>query len=96
MAKLLVMEGSVERIIVREFVRCGRVDADIRSIAAEGGPELPPAFAEGNGRTLAFSQAQLRPAERIMDDSHRQIHAVGHAALCRGNAFYSGKMLPQK
>ena len=68
MFKLLVMEHPVKGVSLLEFIGPRHIDADIGPIRAEGGPDVPSTFAEGDGlgpgilpTAAGASQAGLGP-----------------------------------
>jgi hypothetical protein len=56
MLKLLCMEDPVKGVFSLEFIGPCHIDADIRLISTESGPNFSSPLAEGDGRTPIFSQ----------------------------------------
>jgi hypothetical protein len=56
MLKLLWMEDPVKGVFSLEFIGPCHIDADIRLISTESGPDFSSTLAEGDGRTPIFSQ----------------------------------------
>ncbi len=77
LVKLLCVEDPVHRVAFLEFGASGHIDADIRFVAAEGGPDFFAGRAEGDGRAPVFSHPEMGPAERIVDQPNRECDPVG-------------------
>jgi hypothetical protein len=56
MLKLLCMEDPVKGVFSLEFIGPCHIDADIRLISTESGPNSSSPLSEGDGRTPIFSQ----------------------------------------
>jgi hypothetical protein len=77
MVQLISMEDPVHRVFSLEFIGFGHVDADIRLILAESGPDSSTTLAEGDGRAPLFSPPELGPAQGVVDHPDRDRGAVG-------------------
>jgi hypothetical protein len=64
MVKLFWMEDPVKRVVTVEFIAPRHINADIRPIATESGPDFSSTFAEGNGRPPIFSHQKMGPAKQ--------------------------------
>jgi hypothetical protein len=95
MLKLLGMEDPVKGVFSLEFIGPGHIDADLRLIATEGGPDFSSAFAEGDGRTLIFSQKEMGPPERAADHLNWESISVGGWRAFPKRTFHRHKMIPQ-
>ena len=67
LVKLLYVEDPVHGVAFLEFGASGHIDADIRLVATEGGPDFFARRAERDGRAPVFSQQEMGPAQRIVD-----------------------------
>jgi hypothetical protein len=67
MLKLLWMEDTVKGVSTPELIGPCHINAHIRVISTESSPELSSSFAEGDGRTLIFSQQEMWPAKQAAD-----------------------------
>ena len=75
--KLLCVEDPVHGVAFLEFGASGHIDADIRLVATEGGPDLFARRAEGDGPAPVFSQQEVGRAQRIVDYLNRECDSVG-------------------
>jgi hypothetical protein len=92
--KLLYVEDPVRGIAFLEFRASGRIDADIRLVAGEGGPDFFARRAEGDGRTPVFSHQEMGPAQRIVDQLYRECDAIGEKGAFPKRNFPRLKVLP--
>ncbi|OGW26972.1 MAG: hypothetical protein A2X56_06685 [Nitrospirae bacterium GWC2_57_13] len=95
MVKLLWMEDPVKGVFSLEFIGPCRINADIRPICTESGPDFSSTLAEGDGRTPLFSQQEMGPAEQAADDLNRESGSVGETTVRPGRTFHPRKMLQQ-
>ena len=77
MVQLRSMEDPVYGVFSLEFSGCGHIDADIRPIPTEGGPDFSTPLATGDGRAPIFTQPELGPAQLVVDHLDRDRGAVG-------------------
>jgi len=77
MVQLMAMEDPVYGVFSLEFIGFGHIDADIRPIPTEGGPDFSTTLAAGDGRAPIFSQPEMGPAQRVVDHLDRDSRAVG-------------------
>jgi len=56
LVKLLCVEDPVHGVAFLEFGASGHIDADLRLVATEGGPDFITRRAEGDGRAAVFSR----------------------------------------
>jgi hypothetical protein len=77
MVQLRSMEDPVYGVSSLEFICFGHIDADIRLIPTEGGPDFSTTLAEGDGRAPIFSQPEMRPAQLVVDHLDRDSRPVG-------------------
>jgi hypothetical protein len=82
MLKLLRMEDPVRRVVALEFIGPCRIDADIRPISTQSGPEFSVTLAEGEGRASMFSQQEAGPAKEAVNHLNWERRSVG-----RGGGF---------
>jgi hypothetical protein len=75
--KLLFVEDPVHGVAYLEFSASGHIDADIRLVGTEGGPDFFARRAEGDGRAPVFSRQEMGPAQRIVDQVNRECGQVG-------------------
>ena len=88
LVKLLYVEDPVHGVAFLEFGASGHIDADIRLVATEGGPDFFARRAEGDGRAPVFSQQEMGPAQRIVDQSESGVR------LCWRNGGVSKEDFP--
>ena len=81
LVKLLYVEDPVHGVAFLEFGASGHIDADIRFVAAEGGPDFFAGRAEGDGRAPVFSHQEVGPAQRIVDQPNRECDPVGEVEV---------------
>jgi hypothetical protein len=77
MVQLMSMEDPVHGVFSLEFIGFGHIDANIRLISTEGGPDFSTTLAAGDGRAPIFSQLEKGPAQRVVDHLDRDSRAVG-------------------
>jgi hypothetical protein len=77
MLKLLCMEDPVKGVFPLEFIGPCHIDADIRLISAESGPDFSSTLAEGDGRTPIVSQQEMGPAKQAADHLNGESRSVG-------------------
>ena len=77
LVKLLYVKDPVHGVAFLEFGASRRIDADFRLVATEGGPDFFARRAEGDGRAPVFSQQEMGPAQRIVDQLNRECDPVG-------------------
>jgi len=95
MLKLLRMEDPVQGVFSLEFIRPCHIDADIRLISAESGPDFSSTLAEGYGRTPIVSQQEMGPAKQAADHLNGESSSVGKWTGFPKRAFRRYKVLPQ-
>jgi len=93
--KLLYVEDPVHGVPFPEFGASGHIDADIRRVAAEGGPDFFARHAEGDGRAPVFSHQEMGPAQRIVDQLNRECDPVGEMGAFPKWTFLRPKVLPE-
>jgi hypothetical protein len=59
MLKLLCMEDPVKGVFISEFIGPCHIDADIKLVPTEGGPDFPSPLAEGDGGTPICTQPEM-------------------------------------
>lgn len=96
LVKLLCVEDPVHGVAFLEFGASGHIDADIRLVATEGGPDFFARRAEGDGRAPVFSQQEMGPAQRIVDQLNRECDSVGEMGVFPKRAFLRPKVFPEK
>jgi hypothetical protein len=95
MLKLLRMEDPVKGVFALEFIGACHIDADIRVIPTEGGPDFPSTLAEGDGRTPIFSQQEMGPAKRAADHLNGESRSAGGLTAFPKRSFHRHKVIPQ-
>jgi len=95
MLKLLRMEDPVKGVFSLEFIRPCHIDADIRFISAESGPDFSSALAEGDGRTPIVSREKMGPAKQAADHLNGESSSVGRWTGFPKRAFRRYKVIPQ-
>src|SRR5512135_2177838 len=95
MLKLLYMEDAVKGVFSPEFIGPRHIDANLRLISTEGGPDFSSTLAEGDGRTPIFSQQEIGPPERAADHLNWESSFVGGMVVVPGRTFHRRKMIPQ-
>ena len=95
LVKLLYVEDPVHWIAFLEFGASGHIDADIRVVATEGGPDFFARRAEGDGGALVFSQQEMGPAQHIVDDLTRECDSVGEMGAFPKWTFLRPKVFPE-
>ena len=77
LVELLYVEDPVYGVAFLKLGASGHIDADIRLVATEGGPDFFACRAEGDGRAPVFSQQEMGPTQRIVDYLNRERDSVG-------------------
>lgn len=95
LVKLLYVEDPVHGVAFLEFGAPGHIDADIRLVATEGGPDFFARRAEGDGRAPAFSQQEMGPAQRIVDYLNRECRSVGERGAFPKGTFLRPQVFPE-
>ena len=95
LVKLLFVEDPVHGVAFLEFSASGHIDTDIRPVATEGGPDFFARLAEGDGRSPVFSQQEMRPAQRIVDQLNRECDPVGRNGDVSKEDFPSTEGVPR-
>ncbi len=95
MLKLLVIEHPVKGIFLLEFIGPRHIDADIGLIPAEGGPDVPSTFTEGDGRAPMSSQQEMWPAKRAADHVNGANSSVGGMKAFPKRASHRHQVIPQ-
>jgi len=95
MLKLLWMEDPVKGVFFLEFIGTCHIDADIRLISTESGPDFSSTLAEGDGRTPIFSQQEMGPSKRAADYLNWESSSVGGLTALPERTFHSHKVIPQ-
>jgi hypothetical protein len=95
MLKLLWMEDAVKRVSSLEFIGPCRIDADIRLISTESGPDFSSALAEGDGRTPIFSQQEMGHAKQAAYHLNWESSSVGGVTMFPKRTFHRRKVIPQ-
>jgi hypothetical protein len=71
------MEDTMKWVFSVEFIGPCRINADIRLISGESGPDFSSTLAEGDGRTPVFSQPEMGPAKQVADHLNGESSSVG-------------------
>ena len=95
LVKLLYVEDPVHGVAFLEFGAPGHIDADIRLVATEGGPDVFARRAEGDGRAPAFSQQEMGPAQRILDYLDRECGSAREMGAFPKRTFLCPKVFPE-
>jgi len=95
MLKLLGMEDPVKGVFSLEFIGPGHIDADLRLISTESGPDFSSTLAEGDGRTPIFSQQEMGPPERVADHLNWESSSVGGLRAFAKRISPRPKVIPQ-
>jgi hypothetical protein len=95
MLKLFRMEDPVKGVFSLEFIGPCDIDANIRLIAAERGPDFSSTLAEGDGRTPISSQQEMGPAERAAYHLNWENSSVGGSTGFPKRSFHRHKVIPQ-
>ena len=95
LVKLLYVEDPVHGVAFLEFGAPGHIDADIRLVATEGGPDFFARRAEGDGRAPAFSQQEMGPAQRIVDYLNRECGSTREMGAFPKRTFLRPKVFPE-
>ena len=77
LAKFWCVENPLCRVAFRKFGAASHINADIRVVASDGGPDFIARSGEGNGRSSMFSKQEIGSAERIGTDLNWVGDAVG-------------------
>jgi len=85
----------VHGVAFLEFGASGHIDADIRLVSTEGGPDFFARRTEGNSRAPVFSQQEMGPAQRIVDDLNRECETVGEMGAFPKRTFLHPKVFPE-
>ena len=93
------MEDTVKGVISLEFsfefIWPCHINADIRLISTESGPDFSSTLAEGDGRTPIFSQQEMGPPQRAADHLNWESSSVGGLRAFPKRTFHRHKMIPQ-
>jgi hypothetical protein len=95
MLNLLWMEDPVKGVFSLEFIGPCHIDADIRLISTESGPDFSSTLAEGDGRTPIFSQQEMGPAKQAADHLNWESSSVGGLTAFPKRTFHRHKVIPQ-
>jgi hypothetical protein len=95
LVKLLYVEDPAQGIAFLEFGASGHIDADIRLVVTEGGPDFFACRAEGDGRTPVSSQQEMGPTQRIVDYVNRERDSVGEMGAFPKWVFLRPKVFPE-
>jgi hypothetical protein len=95
LVKLLDVEDPVQGVAFLEFGAAGHIDADIRLVATEGGPDFGARLAEGDGRAPVFSQAETGPAQRTVDYLNRECDSVAKMGAFPKRTFLRPQVFPE-
>jgi hypothetical protein len=95
MVKLLCMEDPVKGVFSLEFIGPCHIDADIRLIPTESGPDVSSTLAEGDGRTSISTQQEMGPPERATDNLNWESSTVGGLRAFPKRTFRCHKVIPQ-
>ena len=95
LVKLLYVEDPVHGVAFLEFGASGHIDADIRLVATEGGPDVFARRAEGDGRARVFSQQEMGSAKHIVDDPNRACDSIGEMGVSPKRTFRRPKVFPE-
>jgi len=93
--KLVCMEDPVNGVVSLEFIGPCHVDAYLRLISAESGPDLSSALAEGDGRTPGGPHQEMGLPERAADHLKGERSPVGGMTVFPERTFHRCKMTPQ-
>lgn len=93
--KLLGMEDPVKGVFSSEFIGAGHIDADLRLISTESGPDFSSTFAEGDGRTAICSQQKMRPPERATGHLNGESRSGGGWRAFPRRTFPRHQMIPE-
>jgi hypothetical protein len=85
----------VHGVAFLEFGAPGHIDADIRLVATEGGPDFFARCAEGDGRAAVFSQQEMGPAQRIVDYLNRERGSARERGSFPKRTFLRPKVFPE-
>jgi hypothetical protein len=85
----------VKGVFSLEFIGPCHINADIRLISTESGPDLSSTLAEGDGRTPIFSQQEMGPAKQAADHLNWKSSAVGRLTAFPKRTFHRHKVIPQ-
>ena len=76
MLKLFCMEDPLKGVFSLEFIWTCHIDAYLRLISTEGGPDSSSTLAEGNSRPPMLSQQEMGLAKRVVDHLNRESSSV--------------------
>jgi hypothetical protein len=93
--KLLWMEDPVKGVFSLEFIGPCHINANIRFISTESSPDFSSPLAEGDGRTLIFSQQEMGPAKQAADHLNWGSSSVGRLTAFPKRTFHRYKVIPQ-
>ncbi len=95
LVKLPYVENPVHGVAFLEFGASGHIDADIRLVAAEGGPDFLALRAEGDSRAPMFSHQEMGPAQRVVDQPNRECDPVREMGAFPKKTFLCPKVFPE-
>src|SRR5208283_1791214 len=95
MLKLFGMEDPVKGVFSLEFIGPCHIDANIKVISAKSSPDFSSTLAEGDGRTLIFSEQEMGPAKQAANYLDRESSSVGGLAAFPKRTFHGHKVIPQ-
>src|SRR4030067_618409 len=95
MLELFWMEDSMKGVCTLEFIGPRHINADIRLISRESGPDLSSTFAEGDGRTLVCSHQEIGSAKQTAYHLNGECCSVGKLPMFSESTFPRYKALPQ-
>jgi len=95
MLKLVNTENPVNGVFSLEFIGSCHIDADLRPISTESGPDFSSTLAEGDGRTLIFSHLEMGLAERTADHLNWESSSGREMTVLPKRTFRRHKMIPQ-
>src|SRR5664280_782 len=95
LVELWCVEDPLHGVASLKFGASSHIDADIRLVATEGGPDFFARRAERDGRAPAFSQQEVGPAQRIVDYLNWECDLVGKVGAFPKRIFLCPKVFPE-
>jgi hypothetical protein len=95
MVKLLWVEDPMKGVFSVKFIGPCYINANIRLISAESGPDFSSTLTEGDGRTPIFSQQEMGPAKQAADHLNWESSSVGRLTAFPKRTFHRHKVIPQ-
>src|ERR1035437_7672571 len=93
--QFLYIEDSLQGVVAAEFVGACHVDADIRFIPTEGGPDRPSTFAEGDGWPRILPQQETGLAKRVLDQPNWRSRCAGRKVTFPARTVQRHQVLPK-